>query len=226
MDSFSGSEPRTFISFRIDTEKTGQPVQDSNNLIATPVPSSSLNVYSTNPANGDSTNQQSEPMDAESTEPQTPIDPATTSRLLTSDSSGSRESCEAYLVRKLQDMEGQASSQPLGVTVENQRQIEVTPRSNLFSSKPALALDVPKVTFLDDPIASSDGSRSPDCENPTKRSKMTHPSVNADSSFNIYCQRSSSLTPTVQSAELPAQEGHATTSHQPALSCTTSDGEA
>ena len=56
MDLFAGSEPHNFISFRLDIEKTGQPVQDSNNLIATPVPSSSLNVNSSNPAGGDNTN--------------------------------------------------------------------------------------------------------------------------------------------------------------------------
>ena len=55
---------------------------------------------------------------------------------------------------------------------------------------------------------------------------MTRPSINAYSSFNIYSQRPSSLTPTVQSAELPAREGHATTSRQPDSSCTTSDVEA
>ena len=116
MDSFAGSEPRNSISFRLNKEKTGQPVQDSINLIATSVPSSSLNVNSTNPASGDSTNQQREPIDAESTEPQTPIDPANVSKLLSPDSSGSGISCET---RKLSDMEGQAGSQPFGVTIEN-----------------------------------------------------------------------------------------------------------
>ena len=121
------------LSLFVWTKKTGQPVQDSNDLIATPVPSSPLNVNSTNPASGDGTNQQSETIYADSTEPQTTIDPATVSRLLASDSSGSGESCEAYLARKLQDMEGQAGSQFPGVKIENQRlestseQIEVTP---------------------------------------------------------------------------------------------------
>ena len=91
-------------------------------------------MNSTNPASGDGTNQQSETIYADSTEPQTTIDPATVSRLLASYSSGSGESCKAYLARKLQDMEGQAGSQFPGVKIENQRlestseQIEVTPR--------------------------------------------------------------------------------------------------
>ena len=54
---------------------------------------------------------------------------------------------------------------------------------------------------------------------------MTRPSISTDSSFNIYSQRPSSITPTGQSAELPAQEGYATTSRPPVLSCTMSDGE-
>ena len=116
MDSFAGSAPRNFISFRLDKEKTGQPVQDSSNTIATPTPPSSLDEHSTNPASGDNTNQQSEPMDAESTQPQTPVDPASLSRLLATDSSGSGESCGAYFARKMQDVEGQTVSQPLRAT--------------------------------------------------------------------------------------------------------------
>ena len=121
MDSFAGSEPRIFISFRLDREKTGQPVQDSSNTIATPASPSSPEEHSTNPASGDNTNQQGEPMDAESTQPQTPVDPASLSRLLATDSSGSGESCGPYFARKLQDVEGQIVSKPLSAAEENPR---------------------------------------------------------------------------------------------------------
>ena len=232
MDSFAGSEPRNFISFRLDKEKTGQPVQDSSNTIATPASPSSPDEHSTNPASGDKTNQQGEPMDAESTQPQTPVDPASLSRLLASDSSGSGESCGADFARKLQDVEGQTVSQPLSAAEENPRnestseQIEVTAQANSPSFRPFFALGVPRVTFLDDPKASSDGSQSPECENPLKRSKITRLPVEADSSFNIYSQRPSSLTPTVHTPRVPAPEGQSTSDPQHALSCTTSDGEA
>ena len=105
-------------------------------------------------------------------------------------------------------------------------QIEVTPQVNSPSFRPALALGVPKVTFLDDSKASSDGSQSTDCENPLKRSIITRPLVEADSSFNNYSQRPSSLTLTVHTPTVPAPEGQSTSDPQHALSCTTSDGEA
>ena len=107
-------------------------------------------------------------MDAESTQPQTPVDPPTLSRLLATDSSGSGESCEAYLARKLQDMEEQITLQPLGSTIETPRlqstseQIEITPKANAINWNLRCGLDEPRVTFLDDPKAASDGSLSPD----------------------------------------------------------------
>ena len=121
MDSFAGNEPRNFISFRLDKEKTGQPVQDSSNTTATPIPTSTPDERNTNPSSGGNTNPQSEPMDPESTQPKTPVDPPTLSRVLATDSSVSGESCEAYLARKLQDMEEKTTLQPLGSTIENPR---------------------------------------------------------------------------------------------------------
>ena len=167
MDSFAGSEPRNFIPSRLDEEKTGKPVQDSSNTTATPITTSTPNEQNTNPSSGGNTNPQSVPMDAESTQPQTPVDPPTLSRLLATECSGSGESCEAYLARKLQDMEEQTTLQPLGSTIENPRlqstseQIEITPKANAINWNLRSGLDEPRVTFLDDPKSASDGSRSP-----------------------------------------------------------------
>ena len=128
MDTFAGSEPRLFISFHLENESTGQPAQETEEVMDTSSPNLVRREEGDNTSSDgieviEITLSSSEGTDVELTRPpvvSVKIEPEITETQLAAEirnggfssnsSTGSDESCGAYLARKLGELE--ESEQP------------------------------------------------------------------------------------------------------------------
>ena len=122
MDSYSGSEPRNFISFHLGKENIGLPQQTScepesitnpEQLASNETPAVESTGLSISPATE---------VDQEVTQPQQSPGPSLVSRFFATDSSGSNESCETYITCKLNQLAEKVALETSEVTEFSQKE--------------------------------------------------------------------------------------------------------
>ena len=146
MDTFAGSEPRLFISFYLENEANGQPAQEAEEIMDTSSPNLARRER------GDSTSSDEievieitlsspECTDVELSRPpevSVKTEPVITESQLFAEirgrsgftsisSTGSDESCGAYLTRKLGELEGAAQPELSNETTSEVKQSESEP---------------------------------------------------------------------------------------------------
>ena len=162
MDSYSGSQPRNFISFQLGERENGQPTQDPKVL------ESEDNSARPTPMETDPTVSAAEPVlhvepeDQRSEQLQQSPSPSLVSRFLATDSSGSNESCGTYITCKMAQMEETAARDFVEVTEAAQREsisaaIAVAVNPELPSSEQIPSSSQPQVIFLDPPDSDLQG---------------------------------------------------------------------
>ena len=162
MDSYSGSQPRKFISFHLGEEKNGQPTQDLK-VIDTEDNSDQTAAMETNPTVSEGQSElQVEPEDQRAEQLQQSPSPTLVSRFLATDSSGSLESCGTYITCKMSQLEEAAAKDFAEVTEAAQREsiseaMEVTVNPEQSSSGQIQSSRRPQVVFLDPPGSQTHG---------------------------------------------------------------------
>ena len=165
MDSYSGSEPRKFISFHLGEEKNGQPTQGPE-VIEPEGSSTQANVTETQVATqGEQPEQQVVAMDQGAAQLQQSPSQSLISRFFGTDSSGSNESCGTYITCKMTQMEEAAAKDFAEVIEAAQREsvseaMEIAHNTEQTSSGEVQSTNSPQVIFLN-PTASR-----PDCTQP------------------------------------------------------------
>ena len=157
MGSFAGSEPRLFISFHLGHEQIGQPTQEGEELMETdlnstantvpPVTSSSdeIEVYEVTLSRPEISRPtvRTPPPAAVKPETQTEVSPILVAIRkrggLALSSSGSDESCSAYITAKLEAMKA-ARNESLGQSVIETTKVSKSERLELFPSR-VLSID-------------------------------------------------------------------------------------
>ena len=132
MDSYSGSEPRKFISFHFGKEKTAQPTREpeSTEMTTNPVQSGVEEAHELIPAVPPT--EQTETMDLESLRLNRSPSQSLISLFFATDSSGSNENCGIYNTCKTSQVEEAAAKYFTELTDQAQREsisepIEITP---------------------------------------------------------------------------------------------------
>ena len=156
MDSYSGSEPRKFISFHLGKEDIGQPQQTSCDPepIANPEQLASDEtpaIESPRPSISSATE-----VDQEATQPQHSPGPSLVSRLFATDSSGSNESCETYITCKLNQLTEKITLETPEFAEFSQKEsisevIALTPSVQQYEYFQLDRSSHSQVTFLDSP---------------------------------------------------------------------------
>ena len=156
MDTYSGSEPRKFISFRLDKENNGQPEQTPTE-IETTTAAEQLDA-NTAPQSGtpDQENQAQEPMVQETSQLQTSPTVSVMSRLFGTENSGSNESCGTYITCKMSQLEEAAAKEFTEVAAKAERESVSDPLVVTTNVESEVNDDQPEpnepiVVFLDSP---------------------------------------------------------------------------
>ena len=176
MDSYSGSQPRNFISFQLGERKNGQPTQDPK------VIESEDNSARSTPMETDPTVSAAEPVlhvepeDQRSEQLQQSPSPSLVSRFLATDSSGSNESCGTYITCKMAQMEEAAARDFVEVTEAAQREsisaaMAVAVNPERPSSEQIPSSSRPQVIFLDPPDSDLQGLQTGPAGPSPKRSR-------------------------------------------------------
>ena len=156
MDTYSESEPRKFISFRLDKENNGQPQQTSTELETTTVVEQ-LDANTAPQSNTpDQEKQAQEPMVQETSQPQASPTISVMSRLFGTESSGSNESCGTYITCKMSQLEEAAAKEFTEVTATTEREsvsdpLVVTTNVGSEENNDQPERNEPNVVFLDSP---------------------------------------------------------------------------
>ena len=127
MDSYSGSEPRKFISFHLGKENIGQPQQTSCEPKSATNP---VQLTSNEAPVIESTSLSISPVttvDQEVAQPQQSPGPSLVSRFFATDSSGSNESCETHLTCKLNQLAEKVVLETSEVTEFSQKEASAKP---------------------------------------------------------------------------------------------------
>ena len=180
MDSYSGSEPRKFISFHLGKENIGQPQQPScePESIANPEQSASNEtpaIESTELSISPATE-----VDQEVTQPQQSPSPSLVFRFFATDSSGSNESCETYITCRLNQLAGKIALETSEVTEFSQKEsiseaITLTPSVQHYEYSQLERSSCHQVLFLDSPKeAGTSGCPEPEAL-AAKKPRMTPP---------------------------------------------------
>ena len=176
MDSYSGSQPRKFISFQLGEGKNGQPTQDLK-VIDTEDNSDQTAAMETNPTVSEEQSElQAEPEDQRAEQLQQSPSPTLVSRFLATDSSGSTESCGTYITCKMSQLEEAAAKDFAEVTEAAQCEsiseaMEVTVNPEQSSSGQIQSSRRPQVKFLDPPDSQTNGSQTGLVGTSSKRSR-------------------------------------------------------
>ena len=156
MDSYSGSEPRKFISFHLGKEIIGQPQQTScdpesatnpEQLASNETPAIQSTGFSISPATD---------VDQEVAQPQQSPGPSLISRFFATQSSGSNESCETYITCKLNQLAVKVALETSEVTEFSQQEsfseaITLTPSVQHYKYFQLERSSCPQIAVLDSP---------------------------------------------------------------------------
>ena len=164
MDTYSGSEPRKFISFRLDKENNGQPQQTPTEMETTTV--TEQEDANTAPQSDipDQEKQAQEPMVQETSQPQASPTVSVLSRFFGTESSGSNESRGTYITCKMSQLEEAAAKEFTEVTATADRESVSDPLVVTTNVEPEEDNDEPEanepiVVFLDSPKSIHDESQ-------------------------------------------------------------------
>ena len=180
MDSYSGSEPRKFISFHLGKKNIGQPQQTSceHESITNPeqlASNETLAIESTGLSISPATE-----VDQEVAQPQQSPGPSLVSRIVATDSSGSNERCETYITCKLNQLAEMVALETSEVTEFSQKEsvseaITLTPNVQHYEYFQLERSSCPQVIFLYSPKEAGTSS----CPEPealaAKKPRMTPP---------------------------------------------------
>ena len=156
MDTYSGSEPRKFISFHLDKENNGQPQQTPTEIEVTTVAEQSDANTAAQSAIPDQEEPAQEPMDQGTSQPQASPTVSLMTRLFGSESSGSNESCGTYITCKMSQLEEAAAKEFTEVTATAEREsvsdpLVVTTNAETEENDDQAVANEPTVVFLDSP---------------------------------------------------------------------------
>ena len=156
MDTYSGSEPRNFISFRLDKENKGQPQQTPTEIETTTVAEQLDANTAPQSDTPDRENQAQAPMDQETIQPQASPTVSVMSRFFGTGSSGSNESCGTYITCKMSQLEEAAAKEFTEVAATAEREsvsdlLVVTTNVESEENNNQPEPNEPIVVFLDSP---------------------------------------------------------------------------
>ena len=198
MDSYSGSEPRKFISFHLGEEKNGQPTQEPESVESTTESLQTSTERTEEVISADPLPQQAVPMDQRTPQLQCSPNQSLVSRIFGTDSSGSNDGCGTYITCKMSQTEEAAAKDFAEVTEMAQREsireaMELAPEVQQFEFSSPQVIRHPKVVFLDPPGSFQEA---PDPKRPNttrKRPRISPPSSSSTMGFAPIDQTSATV---------------------------------
>ena len=156
MDSYSGREPRKFISFHVGKENNDQPQQTPVETEMATIPEQTKMGETHQLITSSQANEHSEPMNKGSSRQQVSPNLSLLFRLFATDSSGSKESWGTYITCKMSQLEEAAAKKFVEVTEFAQRKsisgpLSITPSIQQYDHNRLSETSHAVVVFLDSP---------------------------------------------------------------------------